>query len=233
MTENMNLEENIQNFTDILNAKNKQHNLIVMSSLKDALTNDSAPAKDLEVVQKYFDSPLTSTEDKNTKKIAMAAILLAKQNNALPEEMKGYSNEKLLGVVDDSLNHVKIAYQYEKGNFEDEDDAFEQLLDAAAARVKTFIDRSIPALKQMADVAVEEYIPQATNMLMDAVDSAFPQAAPITQYVRQFSPLIAQKVKPIARKGVELLGNFAKQAVETAKETGKSVWKHVVNWLNS
>lgn len=233
MTENMNLEENIQNFVDILNAKNKQHNLTVMASLGDPLSNDSTPVKDLEVVQKYFDSPLTSPEDRNIKKVAMAAALLAKQNDALPDEMKGYSDEKLFGVVDDSLSYVKIAYQYAKGYFEDEDDAFEQLLDTAAARAKTFIDRSIPTLQKGADVAVEKYLPQAIDTLMAAVDSAYPPAAPVTRYVRQFSPLIAQKVKPIARKGVELLGNFAKKAVDVAKEVGKAVWKRAINWLNS
>ena len=234
MNENIHLEEHIEDFTNILTAQNQHQSLLDLSSLNTAFTgDDSAPGADSAVMKKYFDSPLTSDSDKNVKKITMAATLLAKQKGTLPDELKNLSTEKLFGVMDSSLNQMKIAYQYAQGQFADEEDAFEQLLDASAARVKTLIDSAIPSLQQMASVAAEQYLPQAINTLMDAVDSAYPQAKCITTYVRLFSPAIARAVKPAVKKGVELLGTFAKYTIDVLADTGKSLWRYAKNWLNS
>lgn len=233
MSENTNLKEIIQNFINTLNTANKQHNLTVMNEAAAALTDESAPTKDFEVVQKYFDAPLASQEDANMKKIAMASTLLAKQNNALPEEMKDYSDNKLYGVVDVALNQAKVAYQYQRGQFEDEDEAFEVLLDTTTARLKTFIDATTQKLQQVADVAAENYLPTLINKLMDAVDSAYPQATVVTKYVRTFAPAITQRVKPLVRQGLAYLGSFAKQGLDYLKNSAMTAKKHVFNFLNN
>lgn len=232
MTENINLEEHIENFSDVLDLKNKSNTLNILSSVTNAI-DDTAPIKDFEVVKNYFDSSLTSEEDKNIKKIAMAATLLAKQNNVLPDTLKDLSTEQIFGVVDESLNQAKVAYQYAEGVFESKDDAIEQLLDAAAARVKTLIDNAIPAIKQFADIAVEEYIPQAVDALADAIASAFPAAQPATEFIKNFSPFIAQKVKPLVRKGIDILGDYAKTAIDAVANTAKTAAKRFTDWLFS
>lgn len=195
--------------------------------------NANQTAKEFKLVNDYFNSDLTGNNDKNLKKTVAAAVLIAKQMGVAPLALQNISTEQIVTTVDVGLTQAKVAYQTAQGVIEDGEEAIDRMIDCGAARVCTMIDEAVPALQDKAEKAVEVLIPQVINKVTTAIQSTIPELAPVMTVVREFTPYITERVKPLVRKGIAVVANVAKNVVHSVAGKVKSVARKIGRLLLS
>lgn len=159
--------------------------------------------------EKWLESSLGSADDLNLKKLAAAALIIAKEKGVISEEVVS-TGITAANIAAEGISRVKTAYQVGIGQL-DVYDAADQMIDMAAAR--------LPAV---ADAAVEKGIDLALVAAM-----AYPQARPVVMLVKSVQPLVTKVSQVAVRVGIKKVATVAKKTVRKVGEAAKSFVKKI------
>jgi len=236
-----------QNFNDT-KAKFTQHTeetSRIMSALqslaigKELSNEEIKTIREFESVQEYLDLPLNDPAEDKIKKIFVAAVVAAHQKGILklPE---GYDNaESIASIVDEGLTRIKAAYQVAEGKV-NPIDAEEAVNDRQAIRTAAITDLVVKRLVEKAN----EYVAKAeeaalsvsdrlvalglgrlTDIVCAAAVRAYPPAAVVVPYVKQFVHVVTPKAQKAVKKGIKMAADFARNAINKTANKVKSFAK--------
>lgn len=149
-----------------------------------------------------LNSEFGSYEEQVIKKMMAAAAIVSGSN---------YTPEKVASQADASTVSIKTAYKVSTGEL-DVTESTEVLIDQAAARLDTFIQKKL-------DV---EWVGEK---IVDVVAMAYPPAAQLKPYVKA----VLKKTEPIVRKaistGIKTVATYTKTAVKSISAKVKNFAK--------
>ena len=153
--------------------------------------------------EKVLESPIGSTDDLNLKKLAAAALVIAKEKGFVPAELVR-DGTTAASIVDEGITRIKTAYQTAVGKI-DVYEAADQIIDRATSRLSVVADRM-----------VAKGVDLALNRVSMYVATAYPPALPVVNVIRTFQPLITKTAQVAVRKGLQKVAETAKAAVRKA-----------------
>ena len=156
----------------------------------------------------FFELPLNSPEELEMKKRLASALIIAKEENALPFDIPE-SPEQIAVLVDEGLSTAKVAYRVGTGEMTEED-GFEALYDKMVSKTVAVVEKTIKnGLPEICDI-VKEY---------------FPPAGPVTDWIKEKLPpeIVAKKVSAGIRKITDAAKPYVKKAVDFLRGTAKKV----------
>lgn len=189
--------------------------------------------KEYKVVNDFFESDSIGNDDKNLKKLVAAAAVFAKQSGVLPQSLQGCDTTQIASVVDACLTQAKVAYKTGKEIYESPEDAIDELVDRSVARLCALIDEAIPTLQGMSEELVEKELPKIITLATTAVESAWPETAPVMDIIREFTPFITEAVKPLVKEGVAVVGSVTKNLIRSLADKIKITAPKLVNLLKA
>lgn len=177
-------------------------------------------------VQEFLDAPLGDKKEMAMKKAYAAAVALAKDRGLLPDIPAAPS--AIAAVVDEGLGRVKVAYNLAVGKITPED-AFDYVVDLAAARAKSYVDYAFDS------GLVREAVALGATRLAYAIPYIGPVIGPAVQsYQPLIKSVVARVEKPakaLIKTGINAAANVAKavgrKAVEKVKDTASIAWSKV------
>lgn len=158
-------------------------------------------------INDYLNSDYGSEQEQVIKKMMAAAAIASSEleSNASPEEVASQA--------DASAISIKTAYKVSTGEL-DVTESTEVLIDQAAARLDTFIQKKL-------DV---EWVGEK---IVDVVAMAYPPAAQLKPYVKA----VLKKTEPIVRKaistGIKTVATYTKKAVKSISAKVKNFAKAI------
>lgn len=147
----------------------------------------------------FFELPLNSPEELEMKKCFASALIIAKEENALPFDIPE-SPEQIAVLVDEGLSTAKVAHRVGAGKMTEED-GFEELYDKTVSKVVA-----------VAEKAIKDGLPE----ICDAVKDYFPAAGSVTDWIKENLPseIVAEKVGVGIRKITDVAKPYVKKAVD-------------------
>lgn len=179
-------------------------------------------------VQEFLDAPLGDKKEMAMKKAYAAAVALAKDRGLLPDIPAAPS--AIAAVVDEGLGRVKVAYNLAVGKITPED-AFDYVVDLAAARAKSYVDYAFDS------GLVREAVALGATRLAYAIPGIGPVIGPVVQsYQPLIKSVVARVEKPakaLIKTGINAAANVAKAVGRKAVETVKSVLSSTVSFASN
>jgi len=165
--------------------------------------------REIKAVKDYFTTKLDSPEDKQIKKVVIAAAEIAKKNGFGP--LVGKSTAEVALIVDRGLTAAKLAYKIGKGEMTSID-VSDYLIDRTASTISTIM------IKTCQKVGAE--VGKAVGTAIGAVFS--PAGAAVGAVVGQTVGYVAgTAVGEVVANGVRKIAIVAKEAVK--KVVGKAI----------
>ena len=179
-------------------------------------------------VQEFLEAPLGDKKEMAMKKAYAAAVALAKDRGLLPDIPAAPS--AIAAVVDEGLGRVKVAYNLAVGKITPED-AFDYVVDLAAARAKSYVDYAFDS------GLVREAVALGATRLAYAIPYIGPVIGPVVQsYQPLIKSVVARVEKPakaIIKTGINAVANVAKavgrKVVKTVGNTVSKAWSKVTS----
>lgn len=161
-----------------------------------------------KVMDHFLNAPQGDPSELRMKKLMTAATLMAQDKGVLPKGMEVQKMEQIVTAVDDGLSRVKLAFQQNVGSLVE--DMADQLIDRAAARAVTLVDRAFQT------GAAQHVI---TNGIV-AVGTflGMPQVAAARPYIHTAVTLASSNIRTGVTAGIR-----------TVAQTAKSVVREVIN----
>lgn len=163
----------------------------------------------------FFELPINSPEELEFKKRFASALILAKEEGALPFELPE-SPEGIALLVNEGLTIAKTAYWAGTGKLESEE-AFDIIYDTVTV-----------AAVRLIRIVVGVGFPFATRTIADALSSYFPKMKPVTDLIKKFLPHCSEKVAEGVARGLEKIADAAKPAVKKCFEALRGTVKRGV-----
>lgn len=199
-------ENNFQTYEmiDTLSASVDNYETIASAEIEDAYI-DEVSSEDITVeierIRAAMENNMFSSEETEIKKLSAASILIAKQEDVLPEEMHIEDGYDAASVADEAFVRTKTAYQVGLGSIDVVEQA-EILMDRGAARLATIADKFV-------DKGVEYAINYA-DMILGKV---YPPLKPVVDIVKTYQPFITESAKKLVRKGINIANQAAKKCL--------------------
>ncbi len=164
--------------------------------------NENNPA-----LNEFLNSDFGSHQEQVIKKM-MAAAAIASGSEVSPEEVAS--------KADASATSIKTAYKVSTGEL-DVTESAEIIIDQAAARLDTFIQKKLDM-----DFIGEKVV--------DVIGLVYPPARQLKPYVKA----VLKKVEPIVRKaittGINTVATYAKKTVKSVSSKIKNLAKKLLAW---
>ena len=148
-----------------------------------------------KTIKEYLDSEMGSPEEVETKKLmALASVMSGDDRSAM----------EIAADIDEGVTFTKVAYKVGTGEL-DTLEAFDILVDKAAARLKAFVD-----------VVLEPE--RASEVVSKTIVSVFPRARFAQPYIKEVVRRSAPVVRQAINYGIDKVADKAKSVVRSSVE---------------
>lgn len=199
-------------------------------------------------LQEYLDLPMNAPGENQLKKLFVTAVVIAHQKGVktLPEGYKlpeGYNNaESVASIVDEGLTRIKAAYQVAKGMINPIDAEVtvnDRLIVRTAAIVNVTIDKYVQKATEYVNKAEEKALSvsdklvamglgRVSDFVCAAAVRAYPPAATIVPYVKQFTAFLTPVAQQAVKKGIKMAADVARNTIQKVAPKVKAFAKNVL-----
>ena len=211
------MSENNNTSTNLMQAI-KDENIVQSIQLEDLILDTSEETTPSKTIKDYLNAPMGDEKDAQFKKLIAIAIIIAKQNKRLPENMPE-SPENIAEYVDDSLNRLKNAYQTGAGRL-DPVEAIDQLIDATTALTVVMIDKAFET--GMANRALTK------GAIVFLTCLKVPNAQAYEPTISNVIKKVEKPIQEFTKKGINFIAQSAKAAVHKVASTIKEYFKQTI-----
>ena len=193
-------------------------------------------------LQEYLDLPMNAPGENQLKKLFVTAVVIAHQKGVitLPE---GYNNaESVASIVDEGLTRIKAAYQVAKGMINPIDAEVtvnDRLIVRTAAIVNVTVDKLVQKSTEYVNKAEERALSvsdklvalglrRVSDYVCAAAVRAYPPAATIVPYVKQFTAFLTPIAQQAVKKGIKMVADFARNTIQQVAPKVKAFAKNVL-----
>ena len=199
---------------------------------------------EFECIKKFLDSPDNSKEETDLKKMFAEAIIAGIEMGTLPFDIPADATpESIVSIVDEGLTQIKAAYKLENGQYEEVNEAEEVIIDHRAARNVAFMDLAVRKAIELADLAIDKAEREACALadkvlehsddIINAIESAYPQAIPVAEFCRQVLNNVKPEIKEQIHKGIARVSEMVKSILHSSIAKLPESARRVKDWLLS
>lgn len=181
---------------------------------------ESPLIREFKCVKDFLRLPMNDKKETVLKKLFATAVVAANNSGALSVALPD-SPLAVASMVDEGLNRLKVAYKTSVGEM-DSVDAVDALIDSAAVRTMTVMDK-----------VVEKGMPVVIDKVCVAVATVYPPARSVVPVIKACEKYITQGARVVVRKGIQTLQRVAKPIVRKAVTKVRSVARSLLNILKA
>ena len=193
-------------------------------------------------LQEYLDLPMNAPGENQLKKLFVTAAVIAHQKGVKPFSEGCNYAEAVASIVDEGLTRIKAAYQVAKGMINPIDAEVtvnDRLIVRTAAIVNVTIDKYVQKATEYVNKAEERALSvsdklvalglrRVSDYVCAAAVRAYPPAATIVPYVKQFTAFLTPVAQQAVKKGIKMVADVARNTIQQVAPKVKAFAKNVL-----
>ncbi len=210
----MELNELISNTAAVIDTAARVKEVLLSSELLDLENSidpdnidDEPSIKSSDAVNNLLDLLISSGSDSRLAKVIATATKIANATGCLTLEEDTVFD--IASISDETAYRIKIANQVANGEI-DIEEAADAMIDRAAAR-----------LIALAESYIDNLLPLSVDDMCRALNSAYPQTAPLTPIIKNTVKILQPILKYSIRKGITAVAAHAKNVIPKIKDCAK------------